>query len=330
METLVKIPNSKSDETIIGLSLQTIVLPVGVYAELMEYTSHYPTEVSGCGLVSRQECKTMVGEYKSNQHLVHTVTYNVKEVFLPPRQKNSYSSTEIDEEMIAELRGQLIEQGKNVEELRLHWHSHVNMNTFHSGTDDDNYAGLDNGNYLISLVVNKRREVLGRVDIYSPVVVAFTNVPVFIAMPTTEEVSSKVTVNLQALDEFIKKEEKSYKVNNYRNNNNNYDNWESGMVWVDGKWVTPSDVDDKKVALLDNFKVKGDKRWDDIKRVRKIREKLREDMGLSAVLGWKFELCNAGVSACTTCEYMDKCVDYTSQLKIRVNGGKGKGFNNDK
>ncbi len=295
METLIKLNSGKGvDLSIICTALQTITMPIEAYTELVEYTKHYDTEVSGVGLVEKIESKVELdGEYKySPKKTVHTVTYRITDVFLPPMQDNTGASTEIKEVAISELVTRLIREGKDPSKLKMHWHSHVNMGTFHSGTDEENYQGLDNKEYLVSLVVNKRREILGRVDIYSPVYVSFINVPVFMGVSVETVVNEKIKVNIEGLDKYMK-EEKTKLVTNAG----------FGNAWREDGY---SNWDEKKI-----------KEW---QREHRIKAKLRTQMKMKPEEAWVYEECTATKMVCSACKESKLCYEYKEELAKRMKG----------
>jgi hypothetical protein len=88
--------------------------------------------------------------------------------FFLVKQQCSPDETTMDACAIAELMLDL--EAKNIDSRKLRcWaHSHADMSVFWSGTDDECINGLANGDYLVSLVVNKKRDTMMRLDQYSP------------------------------------------------------------------------------------------------------------------------------------------------------------------
>lgn len=158
--------------------------------EMLYYVKEFDGECSGCGLVELREHKLKddTTEYE----------YFVSEIFLPVKQDNTAASTEIDAPAIHELMTQLIQDGKDTSKLRFHWHSHANMEVFHSSIDTDNYEDLKTGDWLISIVANKSHDFFGRLDIYKPFRLSYSGVPVYISTPETG-------LDTVKLDESIKK-----------------------------------------------------------------------------------------------------------------------------
>jgi hypothetical protein len=176
----------------------SINIPHTVYYELLEYVKHYNGEVSGLGLVNRVEVLEKDGEDR-----ISHISYIIEEVFLPAEQDNGSSTTEIDEKVTHELIQELVKQGKDVEKLKLHWHSHATMNVFHSGTDKENYNLQHNGSWLVSLVMNKDGDFLGRIDIYDKARISISNVPIYVIFPSPIELPAKVKDNIDKLDAYI-------------------------------------------------------------------------------------------------------------------------------
>jgi len=77
------------------------------------------------------------------------------------QQKNSGSETELNAEALCKLAMKVHEDkltdGKETF-LKLHWHSHVNMSVFRSGTDNAMINQLSEFGWHLFLIANKRRE----------------------------------------------------------------------------------------------------------------------------------------------------------------------------
>lgn len=198
------LPISTAEEKVETSSTHYISIPAQLYADLCEYVKHYDTEVSGCGMVERFEHRYKADE-KDEPDIVQ-IEFRITDVYLPNKQKNTKSTTDIDDDTIAELMTELLQKGKNTEHLRMHWHSHCDMDTFHSGTDEDNYATLSNGEFLISLVLNKAQKVLGRIDYFKPLRVTISGVAVYLSVDQMYKPSEYAVSSIQALDKYTKEE----------------------------------------------------------------------------------------------------------------------------
>lgn len=123
-----------------------IVISAEAYLKMLELVNQSSVECSWHGLVKRFGHK-----------------YLIYDVLVFP-QINSPTATTTDEKDFAEWQTKLILDPKfPIEELRLHGHSHVNMNVFSSGVDDkyqkDLLAKVDDGDYYIFFIMNKKMEM---------------------------------------------------------------------------------------------------------------------------------------------------------------------------
>lgn len=150
-----------------------ITIPQAVYEEMMYYVEKFDTECSGCGLI-----KEIVHQYDDGTQIEYAVT----EIFLPAKQDNHSAGTEYDGEAVAEILTKCVQENKITDDthLRFHWHSHVNMSVYHSGTDEDNYNEIKCGDFLVSVVANKSGDVLGSVHYYKPMRFDVDSIPVYI------------------------------------------------------------------------------------------------------------------------------------------------------
>ena len=116
------------------------------YLKMLELVNQSAVECSWHGLVKRFDNK-----------------YIIYDVLVFP-QINSPTSTTTDEKDFAEWQTKLILDIEfPIEELRLHGHSHVNMNVFSSGIDDkyqkDLLTKVEDGDYYIFFIMNKKMEI---------------------------------------------------------------------------------------------------------------------------------------------------------------------------
>lgn len=90
-------------------------------------------------------------------------TYKIYDILLFP-QTNTASSTSSDQNEFAEWQTKLIQDMSfPINQMRLHGHSHVNMNVYSSSIDDGYQSELitkvEDGDFYIFLVLNKRMEM---------------------------------------------------------------------------------------------------------------------------------------------------------------------------
>jgi len=136
------------------------------YVEMMRYAHLFtPTECSGTGLVERMDFNDGSTEF------------NVSKIYLP-NQHNTGGTTDVDEDEMNRINTQIVNDGDDPEMHKFHWHSHVDMSVFHSITDDENYDELQTGDYAVSLVVNKKYDMLASVHLYNPLRINILNIEV--------------------------------------------------------------------------------------------------------------------------------------------------------
>lgn len=109
-----------------------------VHAEIMYYVNKSHIEISGLGRIQKT----------TNGDMVVTKIYLLK-------QENAAASTDICEEAVAQM---LFETREDKGDLNFWWHSHVDMNTFWSGTDMATIKQFGKKGYLLSTVFNKKGE----------------------------------------------------------------------------------------------------------------------------------------------------------------------------
>jgi hypothetical protein len=248
------------EEKVVTSATHYISMSQQVYADLMSPVDHYSTEVSGCGLVERIEHRSK-GEFPDDPDIVE-IEFKITEVYLPHEQDNTGATTDISDEAINKLMLELLKLGKNTEHLRLHWHSHANMETFHSGTDEDNYATLSHGEFLVSLVINKAHNILGRIDYFTPIRVTMTGVSVYLDIEESNKPSHGISESIKKLDEYVNAKPKTVittwvkgkKVVTYLDS----PSWEqdrenvnsTGIVPANGRWIPP-ELDEADVDAAD-------------------------------------------------------------------------------
>jgi len=171
------------------------------YVEMMRYAHMFsPKECSGTGLVERID-------YHDG-----SVEFEVKKVYLP-NQINSGADTEIEDEEMAKVNTQIVLDGDNTLLHKFHWHSHVDMGVFHSSTDESNYDDMKTGDYAVSLVVNKKYDMLGSVHLYAPLRINVLNIEVkppdidFDAYIIPSALLKKLEINVERVRKFEKEEE---------------------------------------------------------------------------------------------------------------------------
>jgi hypothetical protein len=126
-----------------------IALPV--LERIRHYVDLAPGEVSALGIVERDDEDLLVTD-----------------LFLP-KQTCGAASTDMDQGAVAQLLVDLEAKGIDPRTLRLWLHSHADMGTFWSTTDAETIAGLCNDGFVLSIVTNKKGQMLARVDVFEPI-----------------------------------------------------------------------------------------------------------------------------------------------------------------
>lgn len=144
---------SKEDvkEFLKTLETESVVKPeiwikADAYTKMYELVRQSPVEIQWHGLVKKE------GNI-----------YTIYDILLFP-QTNSAAATNSDQNEFAEWQMNLIKDiNFPIHEMRMHGHSHVNMGVYSSGIDDayqrDLISKVDNGDYYIFLVLNKKTEM---------------------------------------------------------------------------------------------------------------------------------------------------------------------------
>jgi hypothetical protein len=111
-------------------------------------------------------CLGLVDEVVSSE-TGRTTALVVTDFFLVKQQCSS-DETDMDTGDVARLIAELEARGIDSRNLRCWAHSHGSMSVFWSGQDEICVSGLANNEWLLSLVVNKRRDTQMRLDLFHP------------------------------------------------------------------------------------------------------------------------------------------------------------------
>ena len=126
----------------------SVYITAEAYMKMLELVNQSPVECSWHGMVERYQ--------ETNEYFIYDI------LVFP--QINSATTTTTDEDAFAEWQTDLImDMNFPIENLRMHGHSHVNMNVFSSGIDDqyqeDILTKVDDGDYYIFLIMNKKMDI---------------------------------------------------------------------------------------------------------------------------------------------------------------------------
>ncbi|HEY3294035.1 MAG TPA: hypothetical protein VGL38_01200 [bacterium] len=118
--------------------------------------------------------------------------------FFLVKQRCSADETTMDAAAVSQLMVDLEQQGIDSRKLRCWAHSHGSMSVFWSGTDDDCINGLANASYLLSLVVNKKRDSMCRLDVFHPAHLFLTDLVWEIAYPLIDGMAEQCLTEFKA------------------------------------------------------------------------------------------------------------------------------------
>jgi len=128
-------------------------------------------EVSGLGLI--REIKNAAG--------LLTGIF-VEDIYLI-KQVSGGADTDLNDDGIVDLQIALEQQCVDSGRLKLWWHSHGGGGTFWSSKDEDTIKGFGYNSYALSIVSNKKNDVLCRLDMYKPIRASFNKIDVDIVLP---------------------------------------------------------------------------------------------------------------------------------------------------
>lgn len=112
--------------------------------------------------------------------------------FFLVKQECSSSDTELDPEAVSHLMMEH-DPGK----LRCWAHSHGTMDIFWSHVDEKNIDGLSNGEWLLSIVVNKNQESLMRLDLFHPTHLFMDDIPWSVNYPIDEILEEECRIEFE-------------------------------------------------------------------------------------------------------------------------------------
>ena len=127
-----------------------LVIDPAVWRQMMVWARVTDSEVSGMGLLE----PTGEGDFRLSR------------IFLLPQLGNAIA-TQLDPVGMADLMGQLLDEGIDLSVLRVWWHSHGREAPFWSGQDEHTIDGFAPAP-MVSLVIDHRQRRLARLDRYQP------------------------------------------------------------------------------------------------------------------------------------------------------------------
>lgn len=143
-----------------------VFLPVREAKKIWAWTLSVPGEINGLGLVERR---------KNN--------FWVTEVLIL-KERVSHGRATIDPLAFNEY----VSECEDPSKIRMQWHSHGDISAdFFSQKDISDTIAKWTGEYLISLLVNKRGEYRCRLDIFEPIYLGF-EIPLLVTVPVEKEI----------------------------------------------------------------------------------------------------------------------------------------------
>lgn len=101
---------------------------------------------------------------------------------------------------LAKFQTELIKKGESPKDWIVWWHSHADMSAFFSGRDTATIDSSDEFHFLVSLVVNRKRERKARLDTYKPFRFTKEDLPIVVGK---SEDAAAVEERIKALQEEI-------------------------------------------------------------------------------------------------------------------------------
>ena len=150
------------------MSKPVIYFAVEAYQKMRLWVEMAKGEVSWLGVISevRDKDDDLEGFLIEDIHLLH--------------QTCSSANTVLDEQSVAKFLTEMAMKGEDTSRIKAWIHSHGNLKVFWSSVDEQCISGLANSSYLVSVVVNKDGQMLGRVDMFKPFHVTINDMPVTI------------------------------------------------------------------------------------------------------------------------------------------------------
>ena len=222
LEDLVKEVDEPSERLVLSgkNSNCSITLSAYVYQRMRYLVDNMDAEIAWLGTVTK----------KANN-------FQINEIYVPTQEVTA-SSVDANPEMMSGLIPELIEKhGKEealtkiIPNMRAFCHSHHTMKTFWSATDEAGINGLANSHYLISLVLNRDGDILGRIDFFKPNRMTITDVKVDICYNAVfddleKDIEDKVTKKTFAI-QHVSQQSRGYTP--YQQQSGFYGNWNNPM-----------------------------------------------------------------------------------------------------
>jgi proteasome lid subunit RPN8/RPN11 len=145
----------------------TVAIELDAFSRLQAYVRHAQGELTLLG--------TAVPDRDRNQ-------IRVNQLFLP-YQLSSACATQVSEEDLARLLVEAVQAGVDVSSIKVWLHSHSDMPSYFSATDDRNILeAFPQAPWVLSIVINRAGEIKARFSLFSPIYIELDNLPVIIGL----------------------------------------------------------------------------------------------------------------------------------------------------
>lgn len=132
----------------------TLDIPFPVFCKFAALVEVCPYEISALGKVEKKGNDLKLTDIK---------------LF---RQQVGYSHTVIDRRDLGRFYYELMQKEEDVSQWKCWLHSHADFAVFWSATDEETIKDFDNDlssdNWMLSIVMNKKKDLLARVDTFAP------------------------------------------------------------------------------------------------------------------------------------------------------------------
>lgn len=127
-----------------------LIIPKEIEARIHAYAMGVESEIAGMGKV----------RVEGNDIITEEVMIYEQEV--------TGATADLSTKALAGFQSELVKAGGSPKHWKLWFHSHDTMAAFFSGRDTDTIDAQTESDWMVSLVVNKRRERKARLDLYRP------------------------------------------------------------------------------------------------------------------------------------------------------------------
>lgn len=173
-----------------------LIIPAEVEAKLHAYVRCVTTEIAGMG-------KAKISQ-EGDIMLLDVAIYD---------QVVTGGTADLSSEALAKFQTELIQAGESPKDWIVWWHSHADMAAFFSGRDTDTIDSSSEFQYLVSLVVNRKRERKARFDIYNPFRFVADDLAIIVGTPEEvipEDIRAEVEEKVHTKVYSWEKERQSY------------------------------------------------------------------------------------------------------------------------